>query len=74
MNGHRIYCLEVIENQGWDTYLGFVVIADTPTEARQLADGVGYSEGWLFPTSTTCKHIGNSKNKKGVVLGSFQAG
>jgi len=71
---HKIYCLEVKECRGWDTYLGFVVIADSEDEAGLLCEKKDRDGSWHNAPDVTCKHIGESDCEKGVIMDSFNAG
>lgn len=72
-----IYILERIKRRNHsEMFNGFVVVADTYAEARQIAQmdaGQQYESGdWLDETKTTCKVV--DQTTKGVVLSDFAEG
>jgi hypothetical protein len=73
--GMDIYLLERIGGTDYDEAAGFVVVAESPDEARRLAAeqyGDEGSDTWLAPSRSTCKVIDSTR--QGVVLRDFRAG
>jgi hypothetical protein len=80
----NIYLLEGLLDTGYDSYNGFVVIADTEEEARALPgrggdesdyeqDGLTY---WVNPKTSTCTLFGTALagSEPGIILSDFHAG
>jgi len=80
----NIYLLEGLRDTGYDSYNGFVVIADTEEEARALPgrggdesdfeqDGLTY---WVNPKTSLCTLIGTALPDagRGIVISDFRAG
>ena len=59
---------------GWDEYVGFVVAAESPGDARILSYDRSREDRWLDETQTSVEVIGESETHRGIVLDSFRAG
>ena len=74
----KLYLLKRMDSVGYDEYDGFVVAADTETEARDFAAKESADEGagvWNSQLDCSCTLLAlSSKHSKGIVLGSFNAG
>lgn len=59
----------------WDEYLGFVIRAASPSEARAEAKRVCGEEWWLDPKQTDCKMVGSTTiETTGIILASYNGG
>lgn len=66
---------QAVEYFSWDCNLGFVVRADSPSEARKIASKKQSDEGdevWLDPSITSCRQL-KSLGPKGVVLTDYRS-
>ena len=72
----NIYLLERTGRVGYDEYDGFVIAADTETEARSLCDSGDEGDIWGNQLDVSCTLIGEASEnwERGIVLGSFNAG
>lgn len=77
----KVYLVESKDWHGYDTYKGFVVQANSPKQARELAqkaiagEKYAHKSFWLNPKYSTVKQIGtNDKKRPGIILASFHAG
>ena len=79
---HHIYLIRRIDESEHDLACSdqcdsHVIIADTPKEAREMCpkgDECGeWGNPWLDEKQSTVTHLGKGRNKKGVVLSSFNA-
>lgn len=74
----KLYLLKRMNDIDWDEYIGFVIAADTETEARDLAAQEAADEGekvWGSQLECSCTLLAiSTKHEKGIVLGSFNAG
>jgi len=76
---NNVYLLERLTKADRGEYAGFVVLADSETEARHLASGEGGSgqretEYWLDPVMTSCELIDVENDPAGIILSDFNAG
>lgn len=84
MSQRNLYLVERVCD--YDEACGYVIAADTPTQARQIASvgpttkvGRQRIRSWrnaafLDPKRATCKRIGYTTRRRGVILGSFLHG
>ena len=74
----KLYLLKRMDRVGYDEFDGFVISADTETEARDFAIQEAADEGdevWSSQLDVSCTLLAlNTKHDKGIVLGSFNAG
>jgi hypothetical protein len=71
----KIWLLKRMGSVGWDEYLGFVISAPSPSEARAEAARVSDEEWWLDPKRTSCESVGvRNSNSTKIILSSFNAG
>lgn len=71
----KIYLVERTDKKGYDEYYNFVVVASSPTTARELCMERSADEGekvWLDARVTV---LGDPKlSKPRIILGDFNAG
>lgn len=73
---HSIYLLEPTEETWdkmptYDIFEGFVVIADSEKEARNMCESADEGDIWINQKQTKCTKIGESNRRKGMVLCSY---
>jgi prevent-host-death family protein len=74
--GASVYVLERDGGHDYGQVAVFVVVAESPDEARRLAAGGAGDEGeaaWLLPDWSSCEAVG-SAGQSGVILRDFRAG
>ena len=69
----KLWLLRTNRAVGYDRYIGFVVMAETGKQARELAQKADKDGAWLNRKATTCKTIRIGKEPK-ILLESFNAG
>ena len=69
----KLYVISQEENKDYDTFDSMVVAAETPTKARKIHPGYGWTSDYK---NVTVKYIGEAKagTEEGVILASFNAG
>lgn len=70
----NIYVLKQLGPAGWDEYEGFVIVATSESNAREIASQHAPSEGriWSDASKTSCDEVNDVQ--AGVVLAAFNAG
>ena len=72
----RAYLLQRVKTANWDEMAGFVIVASSEDEAREIASGNCGDEGpmtWKNEAETECRTV-KSFSKKGVLIEDFKAG
>ena len=76
----KVWHLWARVNTSYDSYDGFVVIAETETEARRYAQKKIADEKdidayfWLNSDCSSCTYLAQTNHAEGIVLASFNAG
>jgi len=72
----NLYLIDRIGHVGYDEFDGFVIAAESETEARSLCNQADEGDIWGNQLDATCELIGTAKDgtNKGVILESFNAG
>lgn len=75
----KLYLLTRNDKTGYDEYLGYVIAADTETQARDIAAANAADEGaevWnsQLDCNVTLLALNSTKREAGIVLDSFNAG
>lgn len=72
----NIYLIKRVGRTDYDQYAGFVVAAESPAKAREIASS-GYGRSiFAHPEGATCAQIGTAGPKvvPGVILSDYRAG
>lgn len=71
----KLYLLKRINRLGYDEYDGFLISADSESEARSLCKYADEGDIWGDSSEVSCKEVAPyTEEPKGIVLERFNAG